>query len=77
MAAYRHGIHTVIIPKDNERDLSEIDPVVRNAMTFVTAQSLDTVLDTALNRHCEITPSILQDIPEEIKSKSRKPSIRQ
>ena len=77
MAAHRHGIHTVIIPKDNERDLSEIDPVVRNALTFVTANTMDTVLETALNRHCEITPAILQDIPGEIKSISRKPSIRQ
>ena len=77
MAAHRHGIHTVIIPKDNERDLSEIDPVVRNALTFITAKSVDTVLETALNRHSDITPTILQDIPEDMKTISRKPSIRQ
>lgn len=77
MAAHRHGIHTVIIPRDNERDLAEIDPVVRNALTFVTAQTVETVLETALNRQSEIAPAILQDIPEEIKMKSRKPSIRQ
>ena len=34
MAALRHGIHTVIIPSENERDLQEIDPIVRNALNL-------------------------------------------
>lgn len=77
MAALRHGIRTVIIPKDNERDLKEIDPAVRNALNFITAQSIDTVLDAALNKNTELVPSLLQDIPEDIRPKNRKPSIRQ
>ena len=77
MAALRHGIRTVIIPKDNERDLKDIDPTVRNALNFITAQSIDTVLNTALNKKTEIVPTILQDIPEEVKPRSRKPIIRQ
>ena len=77
MAAFRHGIHTVIIPKDNERDLAEIDPTVRNALNFITAQTVDTVLEAALNRKPEIVPTILSDIPEEVKAKSRKTGIRQ
>lgn len=77
MAALRHGIRTVIIPKDNERDLEEIDQTVRNALNFVSAQSIETVLNTALNRKTEIVPTILQDIPEDVKLKSRKPVIRQ
>ena len=77
MAALRHGISTVIIPKDNERDLDEIDQTVRKSLNFVIASHIDTVLETALNRKSEITPAILADIPGEIKSKARKPSIRQ
>ncbi|MBO5952625.1 MAG: endopeptidase La [Oscillospiraceae bacterium] len=77
MAALRYGIRTVIIPKDNERDLAEIDPTVRKALNFITAQSVDTVLDAALNRRPEIVPTILSDIPGEVRSKSRKPGIRQ
>ena len=77
MAALRHGIHTVIIPKDNERDLEEIDQTVRSALNFVVAQTVDTVLATALNRKSEIMPGILQDIPGDVKSKSRKPTIQQ
>ena len=77
MAALRHGIQTVIIPKDNEKDLNDIDPVVRNALNFVTAQTIDTVLHTAINKTPEIAHQILTDIPEDVKSRNHKPNIRQ
>ena len=77
MAALRHGIGTVIIPKDNERDLEEIDPLVRKALNFVTVETADAVLNVALNRKTELNPTILSDIPEELKNKAQKPSIRQ
>ncbi len=48
MAAKRNGIKTVLIPKENLRDLAEIDPVVRESLRFVTAESVDTVLAEAL-----------------------------
>ena len=77
MAALRHGIRTVIIPKDNERDLAEIDPTVRKSLNFISAQTVDTVLSAALNSKTEIVPTILSDIPGDMKPKSRKPGIRQ
>ena len=78
MAALRHGIHTVIIPKDNERDLSEIDPLVRNALNFITASTVDTVLDVALVRNeGEMMPGLLNVIPEDMKKPSGKPGLRQ
>lgn len=77
MAALRHGIHTVIIPKDNEKDLEEIDQTVRNALHFVIAEKVDTVLSTALVRNNTIDPAIFKEIPGEIKQSARKPSIRQ
>ena len=76
-AALRHGIRTVIIPKDNERDLAEIDQTVRKSLNFITAQTVDTVLNAALNRAPEVDPTILADIPGEIKRKTHKPDIRQ
>ena len=48
MAAMRAGVRTVIIPAENERDLAEIDQTVRASLHFVTAASIDTVLQTAL-----------------------------
>ncbi len=77
MAALRHGIRTVIIPKDNERDLEEIDQTVRSCLNFVTAQNIDTVLNTALNRNDGSMPTILSNIPEEVQPKQRKPIIQQ
>ena len=63
MAALRHGISTDIIPKANERDLEEIDQTVRSRLKFVTAESVDTVLHTALNPKTNVDPSIR--IPED------------
>ena len=76
MAALRHGISTVIIPEDNLRDLEEIDQTVRKSLNFVTARTVDTVLDTALVRPVEAVAPVLKDLPTDIK-KTHKPSIRQ
>ena len=48
MAALRNGVKTVIIPAENEPDLEEIDPLVRSRLNFVTAVTVDTVLENAL-----------------------------
>ena len=77
MAALRHGISTVIIPKDNERDLEEIDQTVRKSLNFVVASHIETVLETALNHKTEMSTPMLSDIPGDVKNKARKPSIRQ
>ena len=76
MAALRHGIRTVIIPADNERDLEEIDQTVRRQLNFVSASTVDTVLETALNRPTECVPALLAELPEK-KGRARKPELRQ
>ena len=43
MAALRNGLHTVLIPKDNVRDLEEIDQTVRAALRFVPVETVDQV----------------------------------
>ncbi len=77
MAALRHGISTVIIPYDNLKDLEEIDQTVRKSLNFVTAKTVDTVLETALVRPSQIVASMLPELPQELVRKNRKPSIRQ
>ena len=77
MAALRHGIHTVIIPKANEKDLQEIDPIVRKALNFITVQSVEAVIEAALYRDTNPIPVILQDIPEDITHRQSKTAIRQ
>ncbi len=49
MAALRAGVHTVLIPAENEPDLMEIDPDVRGALQFITAKHIDDVLHIALD----------------------------
>ena len=51
MAAYKAGIHTVIIPEENLPDLEEVDETVREHVTFVPAKTLDILTDTALQFH--------------------------
>ena len=77
MAALRHGIKTVIIPADNQRDLNEIDQTVRSKLHFVIASHVDTVLETALNPLVTQETEILSHIPEDVKSKPVKVLIHQ
>ena len=48
LAALQYGAKTVVIPKENKKDLEEIPEVVRNNVRFVLADKIETVLDTAL-----------------------------
>ena len=50
LAALRGGIKTVIIPKDNEKDLVEIPDNVKKGMRIVIASTADDVLREALVR---------------------------
>ena len=48
LAAYREGMHTIILPKDNARDLEDIPENVRSKLEFVPVEHMDEVLKTAL-----------------------------
>ena len=48
MAAYREGMKTVLIPKDNEPDLYEVDEEVKKNLTFLPMTNLTQVLNAAL-----------------------------
>ena len=48
MAAYKHGITTVIIPKLNEPDIDEFDDAVKENITFIPVESLKDVLSVAV-----------------------------
>jgi len=48
MAAFKYGIKTVIIPKENVSDLYEVEDVVKENIKFIAAETLDDVLKTAI-----------------------------
>lgn len=48
LAAIRGGIKTVILPKENDKDLKEINPKILKGLEIVTVENMDEVLKTAL-----------------------------
>lgn len=48
LAAYRSGITTILIPKENVRDLDEIPEEVKDAVTFIPVSNVKQVLKNAL-----------------------------
>jgi ATP-dependent Lon protease len=50
VAARRAGVTTVLLPRANEKDLSEVPEEVRADLTFVFVETMDQVLEHALER---------------------------
>lgn len=50
LAALRGGLKTVLIPKDNEKDLAEIPDNVKRGLTIIPVTTVDEVLSNALTR---------------------------
>ena len=48
ISAHRAGLTTIIMPKDNEKDLDEIPQSVKSQMTFIPVSTIDEVLQHAL-----------------------------
>jgi ATP-dependent Lon protease len=48
LAAHRGGIKTVLLPKENEKDLDEIPPQVLKNVTLIQVEQMDEVLKQAL-----------------------------
>lgn len=63
MAAYKAGVKHVIIPKENERDLSEFDAELLENITYHLVSNIDEVLSLAI---------VSKDKPAEKMTKSRK-----
>ncbi|MDQ3665966.1 MAG: endopeptidase La [Acidobacteriota bacterium] len=52
LAAHRFGIDTIILPKDNEKDLPEVPVEVRDALCIHLVETIDEVLALALEDVC-------------------------
>ena len=53
-AAYRAGIHTIILPKENEKDIKIIPREIMRKTTFIYVETVDELFEHAL---LEFTPS--------------------
>jgi ATP-dependent Lon protease len=56
LAAYRHGIFEVILPRDNQKDLPDIPENIRNLMKLHFVESMDEVLRIALESEVQALP---------------------
>jgi ATP-dependent Lon protease len=72
LAAHRLGLHTVILPKDNEKDLAEIPPEIQSQMSIHFVESMDEVLQLALENPLpiaahpvEVEPKFGADVPQD------------
>jgi ATP-dependent Lon protease len=65
LAALRGGLKTVLIPKDNEKDLAEIPDNVKRGVTIIPAATVDEVL-----KHALAGPLVPIEWPEESESKA-------
>jgi ATP-dependent Lon protease len=64
LAAHRGNIKTVIIPKDNERDLAEVPQNVQNALKIIFVEHIDEVLKIAFVQDEEnIGATVTADVP--------------
>ena len=72
MAAYKAGIKTVIIPYDNIPDLDEVDPKVKQAVSFVPVKTVEAVWDTALEKEKNASEKTINNVEASAKVKSGK-----
>jgi ATP-dependent Lon protease len=53
LAAHRVGIHTIILPKENKRDMDDIPVNVKRSLEFILVSHMDEVLSKALVKEHE------------------------
>ena len=58
LAAHRMGSQTVILPRDNEKDMAEIPANIQQELTIRFVETMDEVLDLALERRIEVQETI-------------------
>jgi ATP-dependent Lon protease len=63
LAAHRAGLTTIIIPKDNEKDLAEVPADILEALQINAVETMDEVLRIALERAPEPRVGGAPDIP--------------
>jgi ATP-dependent Lon protease len=56
MAAHRHGLFEVVLPKDNEKDLADVPENIRKEMSLKFVAYMDEVLKIALEREIVALP---------------------
>jgi ATP-dependent Lon protease len=64
LAAHRAGLTTIILPQRNEIDLDEVPEDVRKTMTFIPVETIDQVIEHALQAKDENDLQVTIPVPE-------------
>lgn len=77
LAAHRGGIKTVIIPKENEKDLEEIPENAKQALAIHAVETIDEVLAIALQNLPEGIEIVSKSIPSiKVKKTKTRPAMQ-
>ncbi|MDG6230218.1 endopeptidase La [Glaesserella parasuis] len=77
LAAHRGGIKTVIIPKENEKDLEEIPENAKQALEIRAVETIDEVLAIALQNPPEGVEVVSKSIPSiKVKKTKARPAMQ-
>ena len=63
LAAHRFGIDTILLPKDNEKDLPEVPEEVRNALNINFVETIDEVITLALEEQQPTPEAVVAEAP--------------
>ncbi|HLW42939.1 MAG TPA: endopeptidase La [Candidatus Acidoferrales bacterium] len=65
LAAHRLGLRTVILPRDNEKDLADVPPEIQAQMSIKFVDTMDEVLYLALERPLTASPAPVPEVAPE------------
>jgi ATP-dependent Lon protease len=77
LAAKRMGIHTIIVPARNKKDIDELPKYVTEGMRFVLAETMDDVLKTAFAPKTAETKKTTRTIKSAATKVTKKTTTRQ
>ncbi len=77
MAAYRAKIKNVIIPKDNERDIIELDSAVKEYINFIPVSSVEEIISLATVKARKITNKNVDVVIQNPKSIGKRVEVTQ
>lgn len=77
MAAYKHGIKLVLIPKQNEPDLSELDPAVKDKVDFVCVEDFKDVVSLAVIDPVKVSEKAWNSISVPVHTETNSAVVRQ
>ncbi|MBQ8538020.1 MAG: endopeptidase La [Ruminococcus sp.] len=77
MAAYKAGIKNVVIPKDNERDITDIDETVKKHINFIPVSTIDEVLGLAVKPMSKSSKKLKTDVIIPERKNTRRSTVAQ